>query len=82
MRDGFIGKANKKGLGKYLDFAAEGTDFRMVQGDGSQPIQSFKKEKFDLIVSDLPYGVQHFASETDRNPLSLITSCVQGWRSA
>ncbi len=79
MRDGFIGKANKKGLGKYIDFAAEGADFRMVQGDGSQPTTLFKKEKFDLILSDLPYGVQHFASQTDRNPLGLIEACVNGW---
>ncbi len=79
MRDGFIGKANKKGLGKYLDFTIENADFRMVQGDGSQPLESYKKEKFDLIISDLPYGVQHFASDTDRNPLALIASSVVGW---
>ncbi len=79
MRDGYIGKANKKGLGRYLDFTADECNFRVVQGDGSTPAESYKKEKFDLIVSDLPYGVQHFASGTDRNPMAVIERCVKPW---
>ena len=79
MSDGFVGGSKKNG--KFLDFSAENTSMRVVIGDARNADQIFKKEKFDLLVSDLPYGVQHFTTEKTRNPLSVIDECIESWKS-
>lgn len=44
-----------------------------------------KKASFDLIVGDLPYGIQHSnvtnenQSSATRNPLELLTLCLPSW---
>ncbi len=80
MYEGFIGETRKKSIGKFIDFTAEESSMRMVVGNACDADQLFKKEKFDLVVSDLPYGVQHFTAEGARNPLNLIAQCVGPWR--
>ena len=79
MAEGFIGGSKKNG--KFLDFSAADTSMRVVIGDARNADKIFKKEKFDLLVSDLPYGVQHFTTEKTRNPLSVIGECVDSWKS-
>ena len=81
LSDGFIGAANKAKRGKFLDFSAEEKNMRVVVGDASNADQIFKKEKFDLLVSDLPYGVQHFTTEQTRSPLAVIEQCTAIWKS-
>lgn len=76
---GFLGKKNKKGVGAYLDFRAGGASMRMAQGDARMLGQIYRKQRFDLIVSDLPYGVQH-TSGVDRNPLNVLKECAVEWR--
>ncbi|MCW8901581.1 MAG: hypothetical protein OQK75_09280 [Gammaproteobacteria bacterium] len=80
LSEGFIGESRKKKLGDFLDFSAADTAMRVVSGDARNTEQIFKKEKFDLIVSDLPYGVQHFTTEKTRNPLTVIDECISGWK--
>ena len=80
MMDGFIGKPNKNGLGKFLDFNAEAATMRVVVSDARQADQIFKKDKFDLLVSDLPYGVQHFTTDKTRNPLAVIDESITAWK--
>lgn len=80
LADGFIGKPKKNGAGKFLDFSAEDTAMRVVVGDARQADRIFKKEKFDLLVSDLPYGVQHFTTDKTRNPLAVIRDSVSAWK--
>lgn len=79
LLEGFIGKPNRKGQGKFVDFQAADSELRLAQGDARQAQQLFKKEKFDLIVSDLPYGVQHFTTDKTRNPLMVLEACVESW---
>ena len=61
--------------------------FEMLDADTRHISHLFKKNFFDLIVADLPYGVQH-GSKTGakkpkgnitRNPLSLIEESLPGW---
>lgn len=78
IETGFLTKKNKRGDGAFFDFKAGGTSMRMVQGDGSDIAARFRKQRFDLIVSDLPYGVQH-TSNTSRNPLETIEKCALAW---
>lgn len=79
LSEGFVGGGRKTGT-KFLDFSAEGTSMRIVNGDARQAATFFSKEKFDLIVSDLPYGVQHGTTHKTRNPLNVIGQCVEPWR--
>ena len=81
LKDGFIGKANKKNEGKFLDFSAANTSARIIVGDARQSAALLKKQRFDLIVSDLPYGIQHHTTDKTRNPLEVVKSCIEGWKS-
>lgn len=46
----------------------------------------YKKNNFDIIVADLPYGVQHSnvtnekQSSFTRNPKELLSSCLPSWK--
>ncbi len=71
---------DRKSKARFLDFSAEGTAMRVVTGDARQADQLYKKEKFDLLISDLPYGVQHFTTEKTRNPLAVLEQCVAPWK--
>ena len=57
----------------------------LIAGNALHTGRFFKKERFHLIVGDLPYGVSHgnvtrkkHASPT-RNPLELIQECLADW---
>ena len=80
MSEGFIGAPNKQGSGKFLEFSAEESTMRVIVGEACNADQILKEEKFDLLVSDLPYGVQHFTTEKTRNPLAVIEQCVGSWK--
>lgn len=80
MMEGFIGKANKKGLGKFLEFTVEEQNFRIINGDSREAATLIKSEKFDLVISDLPYGIQHFTTDKTRNPISVLSECVADWK--
>lgn len=77
--EGFIGKANKQDRGRFVDFSANDVSMRVVAGDSSDAVSLLKGEKFQLLVSDLPYGVQHFTTDKTRNPLAVLQTCAQGW---
>ena len=58
----------------------------LVAGNSQYADKYFKKNFFDLVVGDLPYGVQHGnvtaekQSSLTRNPKELLTTCLPGWR--
>ena len=78
LRDGFIGKPNRQNKGKFIDFQLADNGMRFVIGDAREAAQLIK-DKVDLIVSDLPYGVQHFTTDKTRNPLDVIQESLPGW---
>ncbi len=82
LSDGFIGAKNKSGKGKFIDFAIDEAFMRVATGDAKESALLYKKEKFDLIVSDLPYGVQHFTTHKTRNPLSAVEDAIEAWNSS
>lgn len=60
--------------------------FELVSGNSAYCDKYFKKNFFNLIVGDLPYGVQHGnvagvrgGSSLTRNPEELIKSCIDSW---
>ena len=60
--------------------------FEMVSGNSSYVNQMFKKSSFDVLVGDLPYGVQHGnvtgegQSKLTRSPTELLRACLPAWR--
>lgn len=79
FKEGFIGKSNKHNKGKFIDFSTNDNAMRVVAGDSIEAGTILKGEKFHLIVSDLPYGVQHFTTAKTRNPLAVLAECAAGW---
>lgn len=62
--------------------------WEMVSGNSVYANKYFKKNTFDVIVGDLPYGVQHGnvsnqkkGGSLTRNPKELVSSCLPAWRS-
>jgi hypothetical protein len=79
LSDGFIGPANKQSLGKFYNVEINANSMRAVTGSSQDASQYFKAEKFNLIVSDLPYGIQYLTPKKTRNPLDVIADCAQAW---
>ena len=69
------------------EYAAKGSlhTLELVAGDSRHASQFFPKNRFHLIVGDLPYGVQHGnvtaekQSSLTRSPAALLESCLPGW---
>lgn len=73
------GKVNKKNKAKFIDFAANDASMRIFLGDSIEAYNLLEGQKFHLLISDLPYGVQHFTTNKTRNPLAVLGACAQGW---
>ena len=58
----------------------------MVAGNSMYANKYYKKNFFDVIVGDLPYGVQHGNVTTEkqssltRNPSELLKACLPAWK--
>ena len=80
MNEGSIfPKAKKETTGKFLEFSAEKGAMRVITGDSINAAELLKGETFDLLVSDLPYGVHHHTTKQTRNPLAVLEACAKGW---
>ena len=79
MADGFVGGKKSKTGGQFLEFDIGHCAMRVTVGDARDADQLYKHDKFDLLVSDLPYGVQHRTTERTRNPLAVIEQCLDAW---
>ena len=87
-----INSPAKKAIGKAVSFeyALSKQDFKdgkikqfeLIHGDASLADKFYKTKYFDMIVTDLPYGVQHFGKtdKTSRNPQQLLRSCLPSWK--
>jgi len=79
-KEGFTGKANKQDQGKFIDFAVNDASMRVIAGDSTEACHLLNRETFHLLVTDLPYGVQHFTTDKTRNPLATLKACAPAWR--
>lgn len=69
----------KSSDGSFSEFRFKESASRLIQGD-SRDLAKFvgQKRRYTLIVSDLPYGVQHFAGK-ERSPLNSLQDCAVNW---
>jgi hypothetical protein len=55
----------------------------VLTADTTTVAEQFRRESFDLLVVDLPYGVQHGSRSNERglarNPLELLGAALPGW---
>ena len=70
---------------KY-DFKSKNTKIaEFISGNSLYADKLFKRDYFDMIVGDLPYGIQHGnvtnekQSSMTRNPAELLNLCVPSW---
>ena len=68
------------------DFKRKNTrTIELIAGNSLYANKYYKKNYFDIIVGDLPYGVQHGnvtnekQSSLTRNPTELLNSCLPAW---
>ena len=80
LSEGSVGKRSRKAGGRFLEFNSEGVGLKLVNGDAREAPELLGGEKFDLLVSDLPYGVQHDTVGGTRNPLGILAECAAPWR--
>lgn len=79
IQEGTLGSGPKKQQAPFLEFQAEEHTARLAIGDSRQADVLYPNEKFDLIISDIPYGVQHFTTEGTRNPLYVLDQSIEAW---
>ena len=59
--------------------------FTIIAADARLTPSYVRKNRFHIIISDLPYGIQHGSTNdkskasASRNPKSLLSSCLKGW---
>ena len=68
--------------GRYSSFDFKTAKARLIHGD-SRELHRFlgQKKRYSMLVSDLPYGVQHFAGK-ERNPLNTLRDAASTWSEA
>ena len=76
---GNIGKKNKHGIGAFHEVEWEHSKSKLIIADSSAISSDFLSERFHLVVSDIPYGIQFFGKNNQRNPLQLIEDCAASW---
>ena len=87
-----INSDKKKAVGKAssFEYALSKQDFKtgsfkqfeLVCGDAALADKYYKAKYFDMIVSDLPYGIQHFGKtdKTSRSPEQLLRASLPSWK--
>ncbi len=81
FHEGYVagGKANKQQKGRFIDFSDKKSTMRVITGDSSDACSLLNHETFDLLISDIPYGIQHFTTHKTRNPLDSLKNCAHDW---
>lgn len=77
--EGFVGRSNKQNIGRFIRFAVEGVALQLIRGDTTNADDLLKDETFDLVIADLPYGVQHVSAKGTRNPIATLRAAAPGW---
>jgi len=78
---GFVGRRDRKDRGRFLQYELAGHSLKLVIGDSRDVEELLAGERFSLLVSDLPYGIQHLSREGRRNPLENLARCAESWAS-
>lgn len=81
FKKGFVGPKQKSGEGRFLELGFTNSSLKFIQGKSENAEKLLSSEKFHLIVSDLPYGVEYL-TQGARNPLQTIEACIPRWKAS
>lgn len=76
---GTVGRKGKSGQGSFVRYSFGDHSLRLLTGDARKTRPLLQSERFPLIVSDLPYGVQHTRDDGWRDPTSVLAACAPEW---
>ena len=79
ITQGWVNKSNKKNVGRYVEFSAEGNSMRAITGDTTEAPSLLQNRKMDILVTDIPYGIQHMGGKSTRSPLETLEASADGW---
>lgn len=80
--EGFVGPRNRGGRGKFVEYTLGERTLQLITGDSRDAIVLLGRQRFDMLVTDLPYGVQFKSGARQRNPLETLQACAPGWVSS
>ena len=81
LKEGFLGvQPNKRREGVHIHFSAEGHSIHAVQGDCKHVSRIYRDRQFHLVISDIPYGVQHVSAQKTRNPIHILQESIFFWK--
>ncbi len=80
---GSVVKKNKRGVGRFLEYRFPTADvrIRLVTGDSRELTPLVQGQRFPLVVTDLPYGIQHTGAGR-RSPEDVLAACAPSWADA
>lgn len=68
-----------RAAGAFLDLRVGDGRLRLITGDTREAPELLQRKRFDLVVTDLPYGVQHTGPNGTRDPLTVLKASAAGW---
>lgn len=77
--DGTIGARKRGARGKFVRYELGGHTAQLITGDSREAPDLLAGQRFDTLVTDLPYGVQHRGSSQRRSPLPTLRDCAPAW---
>jgi SAM-dependent methyltransferase len=77
-------RRDRRAVGRRLQvtLTAGGIEIAFVNADTCQGLEFFRPRSFDVLVADLPYGVQHGSragGDLSRQPLELVARALPVW---
>ena len=81
-RDEHHRKGELAGLRRTIVSVRDGVTVDIACGDTAQVAAAFGAKHFDLLVTDLPYGIQHKASDGPAALRDLLDRSLDSWRLA
>jgi len=76
---GRLGGKSRDGSGRFIRYSIGGTSLRLINGDARHTRDTLRQETFSMLVSDLPYGIQHRGKGGWRDPTKVLEACALGW---
>lgn len=76
---GTVGRKGRDGVGAFIRYSFTDSAIRLITGDARNTRPLLQGERFPLIVSDLPYGIQHTRDDGWRDPTATLRACAPDW---
>ena len=76
---GFVGAKSRDGRGRFVRYEIDGRALQLITGDSQDAAALLGAERFDAIVTDLPYGIQFKGKGPKASILDTVKACAPAW---